>query len=556
MTEQPLGDPAPDAVRTIGRASVALGAGTLVSRILGFVSAFVLAQAIGITGEGTDAFGLANQLPNNVYAIVAGGLLGAVLVPQVVRARVHDDGGQRFVNKVVTLGALLFLAVALVVTLCAPLLVRLYAQGGDGTGFTEAQFALATAFAYWCLPQVLFYALYSLFGEILNARGVFGPFTWAPAVNNLVAIGGMLVFIALFGGQASHTQAASWTPPQIALLAGTATLGIAAQAFVLVLFWRRAGLGFRPDFGWRGVGLGKIGASAAWLFAMVLVTQLAGIVESRVASIATGDASIQALRYGWLIFMLPHSIFTVSIATAYFTRMSGHVRDGDLASLRHDVSASLRAILLIMVFALVALVVLSWPFAAVFAGTYLQVQQLGTVLLAFLVGLIPFTVLFVLQRVFYSLEDTRTPFLFQVVQAVLYVTGATLVGILVPVPWIAVGLALTLSLAGTVQTIVAAGLLRRRLHGLEAGPVVLRGLWYLGAAVLAAAAGAGVLLALGGIGEGAFPVSGPMQAIVSMAAAGAAMAVVYLGVLWLTRNPELRALVAPILRRGGSEQPE
>jgi putative peptidoglycan lipid II flippase len=542
-----------DAVSSIGRASAVLAAGTLVSRMLGFVSAFVLALAIGITGEGTDAFGLANQLPNNVYAIVAGGLLGAILVPQVVRARVHEDGGQRFVNKVVTLGVLAFVAIAVVVTLCAPLLVRLYAQGGDGVGFTEAQFALATAFAYWCLPQVLFYALYSLFGEILNARGVFGPFTWAPAINNLVAIAGMLVFIGLFGGQTEHLDAAGWTAPQIALLAGSATLGIAAQAFVLVLFWRRAGLGYRPDFGWRGVGLGRMGASAAWLFAMVLVTQVAGIVESRVASLATGDASIQALRYGWLIFMLPHSIVTVSIATAYFTRMSGHVRDGDLSSLRHDVSASLRSILLVMVFALVALAVLSWPFAAVFADTYLQVQQLGTVLLAFLVGLVPFTVLFVLQRVFYSLEDTRTPFLVQVVQAALYVTGATLVGALVPVPWIAVGLALVLSLAGTIQTIVTAAALRRRLHGLEAAPVVLRGLWFLGAAALSALAGAGVLLALGGIGPGSFTVAGPLQAIATMAAAGAAMAVVYVGVLWLTRNPELRGLAAPILRRFGSQ---
>ncbi len=190
----------PDEVSSIGRASAVLAAGTLVSRVLGFVSAFVLSIAVGTVGAGIDSFRLANQLPNSIYAIVAGGLLGAILVPQVVRARVHDDGGQRFVNKVVTLGVLLLLAITVVVTLCAPALVRLYAQGGGGEGFTEAQFALATSFAYWCLPQVLFYGLYSLVGEILNARGVFGPFTWAPAVNNVVAIGGMLVFIALFGG--------------------------------------------------------------------------------------------------------------------------------------------------------------------------------------------------------------------------------------------------------------------------------------------------------------------------------------------------------------------
>ena len=171
--------------------------------------------------------------------------------------------------------------------------------------------------------------------------------------------------------------------------------------------------------------------------------------------------------------MLPHSVITVSVATAYFTRMSGHARDGDLASLRTDVSAALRGILLLMVFAFVALVVLAWPFAAVFGQTPLQVSQLGTVLLAFLAGLIPFTILFVLQRVFYSLDLTRTVFFVQVVQAVLYVTGALLVGALLPDEWIAVGLALVLSIAGTVQTITAAVLLRGRLQGLEFGRVAL-----------------------------------------------------------------------------------
>jgi putative peptidoglycan lipid II flippase len=209
-----------------------------------------------------------------------------------------------------------------------------------------------------------------------------------------------------------------------------------------------------------------------------------------------------------------------------------------------------------MIFAFVALAVLSWPFAAIFSDTYLQVQQLGVVLLAFLVGLVPFTVLFVLQRVFYSLGDTRTPFFIQVVQATLYVTGAGLVWFLadrgtLPVPLIAVSLALVLSIAGTVQTVVAAVLLRRRLHGLEVAPVVGRGLWYFGAALLAALAGGGVLWALGGVGEGSFTVDGAIPAVVSMAAAGTAMAVVYFAVLWLTRNPELRALLAPIMRRVG-----
>lgn len=534
----------------IGRASALLASGTLVSRILGFISAAVLAAAIGLQGSSADTFTLANQLPNNIYAIIAGGLLTAVLVPQIVRAGLHDDGGQKFINRLITLGVVVFLGIAVIATLCAPLLVSLYAQSGP-RGFSDDEMALAIAFAYWCLPQLFFYALYTLLGEVLNGRRVFGPFTWAPALNNLIAIGGLVLFISLYGGAEHHTDASSWTPDRIALLAGSATVGIAAQALVLGLFWRRAGLKYRPEFQWRGVGLGNTGRAAAWVFGMVLATQIAGIVETNVATLASGegDASLAVMRYGWLIFMLPHSIVTVSIATAYFTRMSNHASAGDIPAVRDDVSSSLRFILMFMVFACVGLLVLAWPFSAVFGATYGEVANLTAVLMAYLVGLIPFTIIFVLHRVFFSLEDTRTPFFVQVVQVVIYITGALLVGAFVPTQWIAVSLAGVITIAGTIQTTLAGILLHRRIGGLGMASVARRAGWFLLAALPAAGVGVGVIALLGGVGDGAFPVHSILGGIVTMAIAGSAMLAVYCGILLATKNPEFVAFARPVLSR-------
>ena len=90
----------------IGRASALLASGTIVSRILGFVKVIVFAQVIGQFGQGADAFTLANQLPNTVYVIGAGGVLTAVLVPQIVRSALHHDGGTAYINKLVTMGFL------------------------------------------------------------------------------------------------------------------------------------------------------------------------------------------------------------------------------------------------------------------------------------------------------------------------------------------------------------------------------------------------------------------------------------------------------------------
>ena len=494
----------PEDNRGLGRASMLLASGTVVSRILGFISAIILARTLGTVGAGADTFALANQLPNNIYAIVAGGVLSAVLVPHIVKAGLDTDGGQSFINKIVTLGFVILLAVAVLATLLAPALVALYAQscGDGGRGFSPVEIALAVAFAYWCLPQILFYALYSLLSEVLNARKVFGPFTWAPALNNIVAMTGLVAFGFIFPG-ADTADAMVWTSSMVAVLAGSATAGVAAQAFILFLFWRRAGLSFRADFRWRGVGLGNTGRAVSWMFGMILVTQIAGVVQANVASLAAGgDApSLAILRFSWLIFMLPHSVVAVSLATAYFTRMSTHARDGNRAAVREDFLESVSRIGFFMVLASAGLIVVSLPFARQFGGEPESIRAMATVIAAYALGLLAFSVLFVVQRVFYALEDTRTPFFLQVLQATLFISLALGVSTL-PVTQIAVGLALSASIAGTAQTLVAIVVLRRKLGGLSLLPLVSSLSQFLLAALPASAAGVALLVAFGG-GSGA-----------------------------------------------------
>lgn len=132
-------------------------------------------------------------------------------------------------------------------------------------------------------PQVFFYGLYALLGEILNARRVFGPFAWSPIINNIVSIIGFLAFIWIFGVTRS---ASDWSMDMILLMAGTATFGIVCQAVVLLFFWRKAGLSVRLDFQWRGIGLRGIGRLAGWTFLMVVVGQIAGLIQVRLVSAA------------------------------------------------------------------------------------------------------------------------------------------------------------------------------------------------------------------------------------------------------------------------------
>ncbi|WIB32862.1 DUF6049 family protein [Curtobacterium sp. MCSS17_005] len=534
---QPDVDAEPVAERSLGRASAMLAAGTMVSRILGFAKTFVLAYAIGQNASpSANAFAVANQLPNNIYALIAGGLLSAVLIPQIVRAmKAGTDGGQAYVNKIVTLGGSVFIVITIVATALAPLLVRFYTSNSADSG--PAATDLAVAFAFWCLPQILFYAMYSLLGEVLNAKQVFGPFTWAPLLNNVIAIAGLIVFIALYGTSGSELD--QWTPAKIALLAGSASLGVFAQAAFLPLFWKRAGLSFRPDFRWRGVGLKSTGTAAGWLFAMILVTQIAGVVQSQVAWLGRDDGPGNAvLGNAWLIFMLPHSIITVSIATAYFTRMSHDAERGDLDAVRRNLSLSLRIVGLFTVFASVALIVVAVPFGRLYEGTFESALQVGAVLVAYMPGLVLFSMLFVIQRVFWAMHDHRTPFLMQCIQSVLFVIGALAVSTF-PTSVIGIGVAACTTIAGSAQTIVALVLVRKRLGSIE-GPVITRShVQFVIAALISGVVGLLVVNFFGAFSEAGFAMSDRTGALITIILTGAAMVAVYFGALVVAKNGEI-----------------
>ena len=528
----------------IGRAGAVVAAGTLVSRVTGLVRNIVLAAALpviatGANGGAANAFAIANQLPNNIYAIISSGLLAGVIVPQIIQAAKHRDGGNAFVSKLLTLGLTALFVATVIAVAAAPLLVVAF-----GSRLGPEASALTLAFAYWCLPQLLFYGMYALLGEILNARGVFGPFAWSPIVNNLVSIVGFLAFIWTFGVQ---EDVIGWTPTMVGVIAGTATLGIVAQACVLLMFWRRAGLHVRPDFHWRGIGLRHIGRLAGWTFLMVLVGQIAGLVQTTLVSAASSaGASVAAMSYAWLVFMLPFSVIVLSIGTPYFTRLSEHVSAERPDALRSDLDAATRTIGIFMVGALAAIVAAILPISRVFTTSPETAQAFAWVLAAYLVALLPLSFQFVLQRTFYAHQDTRTPFVFTLVQAVLVAATAVLAYLLLPVEHLAVGVALGQSLANVVQLVLAVILLRRKIGPLGLGGAVRGVIRFVAAGIPAAAAGWGVSVLLAQLFG--WTIETIAAALLGGALIGIATLVAYVLALALLRAPELGTAVRAIRR--------
>ncbi|MFC4138222.1 MULTISPECIES: murein biosynthesis integral membrane protein MurJ [unclassified Microbacterium] len=533
---------------SLGRASAILGAGTMVSRVTGLVRTIVLVGVIGSNASAAaDAFAIANQLPNSVFNLISVGVLTAVIVPQIVRASSQSDGGNAFISKLFTLGTVVLVAATAVAMLAAPWLVSLQLSPNN-----VEQLALATAFAYWCLPQILFYGLYALVGETLNARRIFGPFTWAPVANNIISIIGFLVIGAVFGENLVNVS--DWTPDMVAWLGGTATAGIAVQAGILLLFWRKTGLALKVDFRWRGVGLGNVGRIASWTLLMALSSMAAGFYQNWVANHASGEAAaVTVMNNAWLIFMLPYSIIVHSIGTPYFTQLSEHAHAGRDADVRADISRSIRTLGFFLTGALAAVVAAAVPASRVFTNSSSDAVDAAIVLLCYLVGLLPLAVLFIVQRTFYAYGDTRTPFFFTLLQCALVAVTATIAAWMaaadvLPITLLAAGVALGQSFAGIVQTVVATMLLRRRLGLLDARRWMTALGRFLLAAVPAAAAGWGVFLLLGG--TGGWTTADKILGVIGSGIIAVVVVIVYVAALALLRAPELqvaRGIVKRIL---------
>lgn len=250
----------------------------------------------------------------------------------------------------------------------------------------------------------------------------------------------------------------------------------------------------------------------------------------------------------WFVFQLPHSIIAVSIAIVYFTQMSNHAADNNIPALRRDTSNALRAIGMLTTFSTAVLVVVAVPFSRVFErGIFDHALIMGLLIIANALHLVAFSGQYVLERVSYALEDTRTPFMarlvfFPVSMLSLFIASRF------PGEWIILAIVTLTALQNTLYAAVWIVIIRRKIGSFGIAHVARRHLVYATLAILAAAAGAGVMWLLGGYTDGWSHINMGTTAV-ACAAAGIVMLAVYFGLLVLLRDPDLRTVTDKLLAR-------
>jgi putative peptidoglycan lipid II flippase len=446
------------------RASGIMALGTIISRVTGFIRGILIVAVLG-TALLADTYNVANTMPNILYNLLVGGALTAIFIPQLVRSFDHEDGGDDFASRLITTISLILLVLVSLGMFFAPALVRLYAPEFFTVGF-EVEKDIAIAFTRYCLPQIFFLGLFTMLGQVANARGSFGPLMWAPIANNLVGI-------ALFGGFLLFSPGidiSTITSSQVALLGWGTTFSVVVQALVLVPVIRKLGISIKPKLG--VAGLGKSFNLAGWTLVYVLISQLGYLVTVNVATSAAVRSAQEGVEkgvgytpytYAYFVMLLPYSIITLSIVTAILPHISKLALDGKREEVKAQLVRAIRLVGVITVPSAVAFLLFGPLITeSIFIGISTEDSRyIGYVLSALSFGLVAFSINLILIRGFNAFEDTRTQVISILVINIFSVAMSYFFLYFLKNQWVTVGLGVAFSISYLIGLLVTLALLKR-----------------------------------------------------------------------------------------------
>ncbi|MGY6501371.1 MAG: murein biosynthesis integral membrane protein MurJ [Acidimicrobiales bacterium] len=536
----PSADTAADASPGRGalvRSSALVAIGTGLSRVTGLVRVWALSYALAFTFL-TDAYTIANTMPNLVYELLLGGVLSATLVPIFTERVKHDDGGTSAVVTVATLALVVVTAVGFV---AAPAIFALY--GSAITGASAAEVAayrdVGTTLLRYLMPQVLFYGLITLVTAMLHARRSYLAPAYAPVLNNLVVSAMLFSLPTIMGrslkGEGAVLDASGDSTLLIFLGVGT-TVGVAAMALAMVPAFLRARppIRFNPDF--RHPAVRSLLTLSGWTVGYVVANQLTLSIVYYIAQ-SQDEGNVASYAVAFIFFQLPHGLLAVSLMTTFMPELTMAAQAGDEAAYRERFTTGVRLMALAVLPATFGYLALSLPVVDLLPiGAEAPTETTAGILAAFSIGLFGFSVYLFALRGFYARKNTKTPFLLNLCQ-----NGMNLALALPLVMWGGVqGLALAYSVSYLAAAALALWALARATGGLGVRSMA-------SSVVRMAIAGAACGAAAWAVSRALSETSSIVQVVIAVPA-GAAVYVVLLLAMRVEEVTTARRLIAGRLR--------
>ncbi len=483
---QPAAAPAQDTgmiqkVR-IGRASMILQTSFIASRILGLLRSSLFAFIFGTTII-SDAFLQAFLVPDLIFNIVAGGALSSAFIPVFTHYMIgerDEKSAWHIANSALNLALAIMMGLALIAIIFAPWLVPIY-----NPGVPPQELSLIISLTRIMLLQSIILGGGVILNSVLNAQQNFMLPAIGTVLYNVGLITGLLpgFFMALHGqrgGAASDTAIyfATWG----------VVLGAVLQVAIQVPGVIKVGMHYRFTFDWRHPGVIQVGRqmvpriiNAAMLYFSTFVDRglilimAAGITVGMTASQASNatQGSITQYYQALQLVLLPLGIFGMAVSTAAFPTLAENVTRGRLDRVRTIITDTLRSILFLSIPSSVGLIVLALPIIQVLLehGAYSLDDAIHTSfpLVFFAVGLTALSAVEILTRSFYALRDSKTPVIISIGQFIFKIAlSLILINIAAyGAQWGLGALALSTSIAGTLEALVLLWVLQERIGGLQ-----------------------------------------------------------------------------------------
>lgn len=472
------------------RAAGLVAALALLSRVLGLVREIVVRQYLGVTTLEATAFDIAGRFPEAIFLIVAGGAIGSAFIPTFTAYFSRDDepGGWRLFSAIINLVTIITtLTSVLVMIFAAPFVTFFYAEN------IAQEPTLLPLTVYLMRIMLLSPIIFGISGIImaaLNARQHFLLPAVAPSVYNIGIIIGGVAGALTGGGDPLETA--------VGLAWGTVA-GALGHLIVQLPALRGRQARYRPILTLRDPGVVQV--------ARLMGPRVLGLSFSEVNKFvilfltgAMALGTLPALNTAFRILIMPQGILGQALGIAAFPTLAALAARSAHREMRGILSDSLRLILFLGLPATVLLILLAEPYVTILFERGLFDAE-GTALVTaalrfYAIGLIALTAIEIVARAFYALSDTLTPVLAGGFQ-ILAMWGLSLWfrdGLFPALGWMPLGgLALGFSLSNLIEVALLLWLVRGKLGGLN-GRALLAGLWRMGLASLAMAAGIAAVL--------------------------------------------------------------
>ncbi|RBY90074.1 virulence factor MviN [Blastococcus sp. TBT05-19] len=389
--------------RGVAGAAALIAVLTVLARIAGFGRTLVFTNTVGAGSTG-DVYLAANNVPNIVFEVVAGGALASLVVPMLAGGIASGDRDQvrRTASALLGWTLLVLTPLAVLLALFAEPVARLLLGGGD-----EAEVALAARFLLVFAPQVVLYGIGIVLTGVLQAHRRFAGPALAPLISSLVVAGAYLTFAAIGGGRSVDDLG---TPAELVLGVGT-TLGVVALSLSLLLPMRGLRLGLRPTLRFPVGAAPRVRRLAVAGVLTLAGQQLVAAVAIRLANDGAPDGTQVAYTAALTVFLLPWAALAVPLATSAYPGLVERAESGDEPGYRRALAPVVVLTVAASAVAAAAIAAAAGPLARVFlgAGSTDQVAALRDAILAFMPGLVGYGLVAVLTRALYARGLWKAP---------------------------------------------------------------------------------------------------------------------------------------------------